>query len=346
MKRILALSVFMITFILTPMQAVYAAPLDDEAFVRVAEKVGPSVATLLVRTVEKFNSTSSKIFKETQSGSGFIIDNNGYIVTNRHVVNKAKDIAVKLADGREFEAMLMNVHPTMDVALIKIKNPPADLVMATLGDSNKLKVGQWVAAIGAPFGFANTLTKGIISALDRPAEIFTAKGKTPPPHTFIQTDASINTGNSGGPLVNLHGEVIGMNTLIISPGQAGNVGVSFAIPINAVKNAILKLKSAKKNSVGWLGMKIQKLDQDLRIQLKIPASLDGLVVSSIEKDGPAQKAGLKELDIIVEVEKEKFSDPLALEQFIQNQDSGKELELQVLRKGKIIIVRPKISEQK
>ncbi|MFY9461857.1 MAG: trypsin-like peptidase domain-containing protein, partial [Candidatus Sungiibacteriota bacterium] len=326
MKRIasrLAFSMFLVILMLALPPASPAAPLDDEAFVRVAEKVGPSVVTISVRISGEFTSRSQKLFEES-NGSGFIIDEAGYIVTNRHVVNGATSLAVKLADGREFEATLINIHPTMDTALIKIKNPPADLVPAKLGDSAKLKVGQWVAAIGAPFGFANTLTKGIISALDRPAEIFIEKDETSPSHTFIQHDAAVNPGNSGGPLVNLQGEVIGINTLIASP-ERGNVGLSFAIPINAVKDALPKLKSATKTAVGWLGFKTQKLDEDLRAQLKIAKDQDGLVVTMLEKTGPADKAGIKVLDLILEVEKDKFSDPLAFEQFVQNQDAGKEL---------------------
>lgn len=342
----LALSFFLITSVLTLPSAVLPAPLDDEAFIKVAEKVGPSVVTISGRIAKEFNSTSSKLFEGTASGSGFIIDDKGYIITNRHVVQGMRDIAVKLADGREFEASLVNIHPTMDTALIKIKNPPSDLVPAKLGDSSSLRVGQWVAAIGAPFGFANTLTKGIISALNRPAELFAnVEGGTLPSYNFIQHDAAVNPGNSGGPLVNLQDEVIGINTLIASP-QKGSVGLSFAIPINAVKDALPKLRSAKKASVGWIGAKTQKLDQDLRAQLKIPASIEGLIVSSVEKRGPAHTAGLKELDVILEVEKEKYSDPLLFEQFVQNQDTNKELALQVLRKGKILTIKVKVAVQK
>ncbi len=342
----LAFSIILVTLVLALPSPIPALPLDDEAFIRVAEKVGPSVVTISGRVAKEFNSTSSKLFEGTKSGSGFIIDDKGYIITNRHVVQGMRDIAVKLADGREFEASLVNIHPTMDTALIKIKNPPANLIPAKLGDSSILRVGQWVAAIGAPFGFANTLTKGIISALDRPAELFTsAEGGTLPSHTFIQHDAAVNPGNSGGPLVNLQNEVIGINTLIASP-EKGNVGLSFAIPINAVKDALPKLRSASKPSVGWIGAKTQKLDQDLRTQLKLPAGADGLVVSSIEKGGPAHAAGLKELDVILEVEKEKYSDPLLFEQFVQNQDTNKELTLQVLRKGKGLTIKIKIANEK
>lgn len=349
MKRttlwLISCALMSILMLVTP-PASFAAPLDDEAFVKVAEKVGPSVVTISARIAKKFNSASSKLFEGTSSGSGFVINGEGYIITNRHVIQSAKDLNVKLADGREFEALLINVHPIMDTALLKIKNPPAGLVIAKLGDSSRLKVGQWIAAIGAPFGFANTLTKGIISALDRPAEIFASvEEKGVPSHTFIQHDASVNPGNSGGPLVNLQSEVIGINTLIASSGE-GNVGLSFAIPINAVKDALPKLKSAKKTSVGWIGVKTQKLDEDLRAQLKTPTGANGLIVSSVEKGGPAYAAGLKELDLIVEVEKEKFSDPLEFEQFIQNQDAGKELTLVVLRKGKTITIKVKITIQK
>ena len=348
MKRIasrLAYYVILVILALASPPASFAAPLDDEAFVKVAEKVGPSVVTISARISKEFTSRSQKLFEEA-TGSGFIVDTEGYVVTNRHVVNGAKTLSVKLADGREFEAVLVNIHPTMDVALVKIKNPPADLAPATLGDSAKLKVGQWVAAIGAPFGFANTLTKGIISALDRPAELFMSDDKAPPSHTFIQTDASINPGNSGGPLANLKGEVIGINTLIISPGRGGNVGLSFTIPINAVADVLPKLKSATKASVGWIGLKAQKLDEDLRSQLKIPQSQNGLVITMLEKAGPADKAGVKVLDLILEVETQKFSDPLALEQFVQNQEAGKELTLAIWRKGKTLTLKIKVEKQK
>ena len=349
MKRItsrLAFFVFIAAFLLALPLAAASAPLDEDAFVHVAQIVGPSVVTITTQVSKEFSARTKKLF-EKSIGSGFIIDEAGYIITNRHVVNGANNLAVKLADGRGFEAALVNIHPTTDMALIKIKNPPADLSPAKFGDSAKLKVGQWIAAIGAPFGFANTLTKGIVSTLNRPAELFTNDEKGGlPSHTFIQHDAAVNPGNSGGPLVNLQGEVIGINTLIVSPGRTGSIGLSFAIPINAIKDAIPKLKSAAKTTIGWLGLKTQKLDGDMRSQLKIPNGIDGLVITMLEKAGPADLASAKVLDLILEIEKEKFYDPLEFEQFVQNQNANKELTLTVWRKGKTLTLKIRVERQK
>jgi len=179
------------------------------------------------------------------------------------------------------------------------------------------------------------------------SELFTNDEKGGlPSHTFIQHDAAVNPGNSGGPLVNLQGEVIGINTLIVSPGRTGSIGLSFAIPINAIKDAIPKLKSAAKTTIGWLGLKTQKLDGDMRSQLKIPNGIDGLVITMLEKAGPADLASAKVLDLILEIEKEKFYDPLEFEQFVQNQNANKELTLTVWRKGKTLTLKIRVERQK
>jgi len=321
------------TLLASPLPS-FGAPLDTDAFIRVAEKVGPSVVSIMVR--HEGGDPLSKTPKRDSFGSGFLIDQKGTILTNRHVVEGAGHIRITLADGREFDGQKQASHPTTDVALITLKDPPGDLIPAILGDSRQLRVGQWVAAIGTPFGLRNTLTKGIVSALDRlPENFFSAE--TIPPHSFIQTDASINPGNSGGPLANLNSEVIGLNVLIVSP-LGVNIGLGFSIPIDTVKELLPLLLGAppKTVDVGWIGITTQKLDEELRISLDIPKGLRGLLITQVTKGGPAQNAGIKETDVILNVGDQSFSDPLRLEQFFQRQQEGQGIVIEIWRKRKTL----------
>jgi serine protease Do len=330
--------------ILTVYSNTHAKPLEEDSFIKIAAAMNPAVVTLFIRQDVRFGVQSENLFKSS-FGSGFIIDQEGYILTNRHVVGSAKTANVKFFDGREAEAEIVNVHPIIDIAVLKLKTPIPDQKFARLGDSDLLKIGQWVAAIGAPFGLSNTLTKGIVSALGRPPEFLLPPGEAMPPHDFIQTDASINPGNSGGPLVSLSGDVVGVNTMILSPTRA-SVGIGFAIPINVVKEMLDILKSSAGATSGWIGIKTQVPDEELREMLRIPKDINGLIVTVIEKESPGKDAGLKETDLILSVENEKMSDPLTFERFIQNQEIGKKLKIEIWRRGQTKIFTVKVKEQK
>ena len=228
--------------------------------------------------------------RQQSLGSGFIIDPDGSILTNNHVVDNAKKIVVRLADQREFDARVVGRDPKTDIAVIKIE-AKGELPAAPLGDSSRLEVGEWVVAIGNPFGLDNTVTAGIVSAKGR----HIGAG---PYDDFIQTDASINPGNSGGPLINLRGEVIAINTAIFSQ-SGGNIGIGFATPINLAKEILPQLKSKGKVTRGWLGVSIQEVTPDLATSLGLEQHRGGLV-SDVTKNGPAERAGIKAGDVIVQ----------------------------------------------
>jgi serine protease Do len=259
--------------------------------------------------------------KRRSLGSGFIIDKEGYIVTNNHVIQEAESITVSFKDETEAEAKVIGRDPKTDVALIKV-DMDRDLPAATLGDSNALEVGDWVLAIGNPFGLKDTLTAGIVSAIGR--EIGAG-----PYDDFIQTDASINPGNSGGPLLNMKGNVVGINTAIV----AGGTGIGFAIPINLAKELLPQLKDTGHISRGWLGVFIQHVTPELASSfgLKEPK---GALVSEIMKDGPAEDSGLKHGDIIVEYEGKPVDSFGDLPRMVANTPPGTKITLKVLRKGK------------
>src|SRR5215213_9608487 len=221
-------------------------------------------------------------------GSGFIISADGYILTNAHVVDAADEINVKFTDKREFKAKVIGADKRTDVALIKIEG--TNLPVVKFGDPNKLKVGEWVVAIGAPFGFENTVTAGIVSAKGRslPQENFVP---------FIQTDVAINPGNSGGPLFNMRGEVIGVNSQIYSR-TGGFMGLSFAIPIDVANGIVEQLKTAGRVIRGRIGVGIQPMTKELADSFGL-AKPNGALVSSVEKGGPAEKAGVEPGDVIL-----------------------------------------------
>jgi len=260
--------------------------------------------------------------KERSLGSGFLIDKDGYIVTNNHVVENADEIKVKLNDGTDFDARIVGRDPKTDLALIKIKREE-NLPFLTLGDSDKLKVGQWVVAIGSPFGLEQTVTAGIVSAKGR----VIGSG---PYDDFIQTDASINPGNSGGPLLNMDGEVVGINTAIISGGQ----GIGFAIPANLAKGIIDQLKKSGEVTRGFLGVSIQNISEELAEYYGIEDG-KGVIVAEVVPGAPADKAGIKVKDIIVEVNGKKAEDNRRLSAMIADIQVGTVIEIKVLRNGNI-----------
>ncbi len=222
-------------------------------------------------------------------GSGFIVDPSGYILTNDHVVEDGQELTVKLSDGSEHRAWVAGRDPETDIALIKI-DVERTLPVVVLGDSAALEVGEWVLAIGNPFGLEHTVTSGIVSAKGR-------RIGAGPYDNFIQTDASINPGNSGGPLINLRGEVVGVNTAIFSRG-GGNIGIGFAIPINLVKGLLSQLRDKGKVTRGWLGVVIQDVNADMAEALDMDEA-QGALVANVAKESPAEAAGVKVGDIIV-----------------------------------------------
>ena len=257
-------------------------------------------------------------------GSGFIIDRDGTIVTNYHVVDEAEKITVTLSDGRSFDGKVLGKDQKTDIAVIKI-SAPHDLPTAPLGDSDRLEVGEWVMAIGNPFGLDHTVTSGIVSAKGR----HIGAG---PYDDFIQTDASINPGNSGGPLINLRGEVIGINTAIFS-GSGGNIGIGFAIPTNLVKELLPQLKDKGKVVRGFVGVTIQKVTPDLADSLGVKEA-GGALVADVTKDGPADRAGIKTGDVIVEFDRKEIKDSADLPLQVARTAPGKTVQVKVLRSSK------------
>jgi serine protease Do len=263
----------------------------------------------------------SQDFKQRSLGSGFIIDGEGHIVTNNHVIEGADEITVKLASGKEFTAELVGRDPNTDLALIKIA-PSTDLKPLQIGKSADLAVGTWVVAIGSPFGLEQTVTVGIVSAKGR----IIGSG---PYDDFIQTDASINPGNSGGPLLNLRGEVVGINTAIVARGQ----GIGFAIPADLAQNVISQLQSKGEVTRGWLGVAIQDLSSDLADYYRIKDG-QGVLVSEVYSGDPADKAGIKPQDIIVAMDGRKVTSSRELSAMVANSPVGSRLSVDIMRNGK------------
>jgi serine protease Do len=275
-------------------------------------------------------------FRQQSLGSGFIIDRDGTILTNNHVVENGSKITVKLNDGREFEAKVVGKDAKTDIAIIKI-DAKGELPVAPLGDSDKLEVGEWVVAIGNPFGLESTVTSGIVSAKGR----HIGAG---PYDNFIQTDASINPGNSGGPLINMRGEVVGINTAIFSQ-SGGNIGIGFATPINSAKEIIPELKGKGKVTRGWLGVSIQSVTPDIANSLGLEKSR-GALVADVLKDGPAERAGLKVGDVIVDFDGTEIKDSSDLPAIVARTRPGKQVSVKVLRDKKEMTIPVNITELK
>jgi serine protease Do len=280
-----------------------------------------------------FGDIPRKEFRQRSLGSGFIISSDGYIFTNNHVVEQADKILVKLSTGREYEAKIIGKDPKTDLALIKIK-PGESLPIADIGDSDKLRVGEWVVAIGNPFGLEQTVTAGIVSAKGR----VIGAG---PYDNFIQTDASINPGNSGGPLFNMEGKVIGINTAIVAQGQ----GIGFAIPVNMAKVILPDLKSKGKVTRGWVGVSVQDITEDIAKNLKLK-DINGALISDVFKGDPADRAGLKTGDIIIDVNGKKIKDSHELLITIATFHVGDKIEVKAVRDGQEKIFYVIVAERK
>ena len=279
-----------------------------------------------------FGEIPSREFKQRSLGSGFIISHDGYIFTNNHVVEKADKILVKLSNGKEYDAKVIGKDAKTDIALIKIK-PVESLPVANIGDSDKLRVGEWVMAIGNPFGLEQTVTVGIVSAKGR----VIGAG---PYDNFIQTDASINPGNSGGPLFDMKGRVIGINTAIIAQGQ----GIGFAIPISMAKTILPDLKSGGKVTRGWMGVSVQDVSEDIAKSMGLK-NQQGALISDVVEGDPAEKAGLRAGDVITEISGKPVNNTHELLLMIAGFRVGENIKVKVIRDGEEKIFLITIAER-
>jgi serine protease Do len=279
-----------------------------------------------------FDDDQKRDFKQRSLGSGFIIDKDGYIVTNNHVIDNADKIVVILSNEKEFEAEIVGRDKNTDLALIKIKSNH-DLPVLRFGDSDALKIGQWVVAIGNPFGLEQTVTAGIVSAKGR----VIGSG---PYDDFIQTDASINPGNSGGPLLNMNGEVIGINTAIVAGGQ----GIGFAIPVNLAKNIIAQLKSSGEVTRGWLGVGIQDISEEVAEYYGIKEK-NGVLVTEVFPGDPADLAGIKPKDIILSINGKPVDTARHLTGMIADTGVGDKIQIKINRNGKTRTIDVKIAKR-
>ena len=277
---------------------------------------------------------------EGGTGSGFIIDHEGYILTNNHVVEGADKIKVTLQNEKEYKAKLIGSDPKTDIALIKIVQEYGEntsFPYLTLGNSEQVDVGEWVVAIGNPFGLDHTVTTGVVSA----------KGRNigaGPYDEFIQTDASINPGNSGGPLLNMNGDVIGINTAIFS-GSGGNVGIGFALPIKMAKDILDELKQKGSVTRGWLGVMIQKVTPELKESFKLKDTM-GALVNDIVPNGPAAQGGLKRGDVITRFDGVEIMSMETLPKQVASIKPGKTVKVEVIREGEARVLEVKIEPMK
>jgi serine protease Do len=310
-------------------------------FVALAKKLKPTVVNIstsrMITAQKRPNPTGSDPFQEhfdkffdtphqhpfrqKNLGSGFIISDDGFIITNNHLVAGADEIKVKLSDGREFPGEVKGRDEKFDLALVRI-DAKGQLPVASLGDSDKIEVGEWVLAIGNPFGLAQTVTAGIVSAQGR----VIGSG---PYDDFIQTDASINPGNSGGPLFNTKGEVIGINTAILAGGQ----GIGFAIPVNMAKSIITQLKETGKVTRGWLGVSVQPVTPDLAKSFGLEGER-GALIAEVMKNSPAEKSGLKGGDIILGFDGRAIREMGELPRLVAATPVGKKVSVLVQRDGR------------
>jgi len=343
-------------------QKTYAAstksqPLGSNIFVEIAKRQNPAVVNISTKTKRRsrpsrsprnprspgrqdpFQDFYDKFFGDRDRkprsgmGSGFFIDKEGYILTNNHVIDGADEIIVLIRDGnngeKEYDAKLVGADSKTDIALIKLvlkDGSKKSFPTLSLGNSDNLEVGEWVVAIGNPFGLSHTVTVGVVSAKERNIG-------SGPYDEFIQTDASINPGNSGGPLMNIKGEVIGINTAIISGNTGGNVGIGFAIPINVAKDILKDLKEKGTVTRGWLGVMIQKITPDLAESFNLDRT-EGALVGDVIPNSPAERAGIKRGDVIVRFDRHEVKTMESLPKIVGSTTPGKAVKVEVIREGK------------
>ena len=274
---------------------------------------------------KEFNKPTER--KATALGSGFIIDKKGLVVTNNHVIQGAEDIVVTFNDKTEYKAKVIGKDPYMDLAVLKIESKEKFLPLS-FGDSDKARVGDWVIAIGNPFGFGGTVTSGIISSRNRDIGLTRYDD-------FIQTDASINQGNSGGPLFDLNGKVIGINTAIIAPGASGSIGIGFAIPSNPASKVIEQLIKYGETKRGWLGVRIQQVTKEIAEVEKLEKP-EGALIASVAEKSPADKGGIKAGDIILEFDGKKVDTMRTLPKLVAQTEVGKKVVVKIWRNQKLI----------
>jgi len=261
--------------------------------------------------------------KTSSLGSGFIVDESGIVVTNNHVIADADEINVILNDGTKIKADIVGIDKKTDLAVLKFK-PPHPLTMVKFGDSDKLRLGDWVIAIGNPFSLGGTVTAGIVSAKNRDIS-------SGPYDSYIQTDAAINRGNSGGPLFNLDGEVIGVNTLIISP-SGGSIGIGFAVPSKTVAGVVDQLRQFGELHRGWLGVRIQSVSDEIAESLNIKPAR-GALIAGVDDKGPAKPAGIEPGDVVVKFDGHDIKEPKDLSRVVADTPVGKEVDVVIIRKG-------------
>jgi len=344
-KRIIGLCLIII-LVNFPSSFVHGKTIPS-SFADLAEKLMPSVvniaSTQIIKTTSNpFNnlefppgSPFEEMFKEfnkqterkaTALGSGFIIDSKGIVVTNNHVIQGAEDIIVSIG-SIEYKAKVIGTDPYMDLAVLQIESDKK-FKTVNFGDSDKARIGDWVIAIGNPFGFGGTVTSGIISSRNRDVGLTRYDD-------FIQTDASINQGNSGGPLFNLNGEVIGINTAIIAPGQSGSIGIGFAIPANPASKVVDQLIKFGETKRGWLGVRIQEVTKEIAEVEKLEKP-EGALVASVSENSPAAKAEIKAGDIILEFDGKRVDTMRKLPKLVAQTKVGKKVVVKIWRNQKLI----------
>jgi serine protease Do len=321
-----------------------AVPGTANNFVAIVKRVKPAVVKVISESIvergsqfgddffDQFFNVPQRQEKRSGEGSGFFISADGYILTNNHVVKDAVKVKILNVDKEEFTAKIIGTDPKTDLALLKInvKNVP----FVDLGDSSVVEVGEWVLAIGNPFGQVSTVTAGIISAKGRQLGLAQYED-------FLQTDAAINMGNSGGPLLNMKGEAIGINSTILSP-SSGNIGIGFAIPSNMAKKVVGDLKAKGKVVRGWFGIQIQDVTESDAKDLELAAA--GALIMRVEENSPAQKAGLKRYDLIVAINGKAVKAAADLQMEIANSNPGDEIDVTIFRNRDKQTIRIKVSE--